>query len=228
MQVSDSAGRIASIQAFGHSFSTVGLDHLRYGAESSVVTSADGIFGFSGVPDGSYRLLLTPERLIHAFAGSGDLISVQNGAVQQIAAGFQRVRSPWNNAGDSFDVDENLRVEPLDALLILTEIGRGGSRVLRDPSQIDWFIDTNDDGELSPLDALWVLTEIGRRNRDSQGEQASFEDDLSLLTDNGQPHGATDALFAAWSDPDDEKKRLGLWDQDTTGQSGDAISTILG
>jgi len=222
MQVSDGAARIASVRAFGHSFSTVGLDHLRYGAQSSVVTTADGIFGFSGVPDGTYQLTLTPERLIHHFPGSGDLIAIQGGVVKQIAAGFERVRSPWSNLTDQFDVDGNARVEPLDALLILTEISRNGSRILRDPSQINWFVDANDDGEVAPLDALWVLNEIARRNRDAQGEQESPRgDQLS------QAHAAVDVLFAAWATPDDEKERLGLWGHDEIEGHGDTISAKL-
>jgi len=227
MQVSDSAGRIASVRAFGHSTSTVGLDHLRYGAESSIITSANGVFGFSGVADGTYRLLLTPQRLIHEFPGSGDLISIQDGIASQVAAGFDRVRSPWNNLTDAFDVDGNSLVEPLDALLILTEIGRNGSRILDDPSQINWFVDANDDGEVAPLDALWVLNEISRRNRSGQGEQDSpGEDELSQT--GGDPSlAAIDGLFAAWAAPEDEKKRGGLWGQNETGHPGDAISTDL-
>jgi hypothetical protein len=228
MQVSDNAGRIASVRAFGHAFSNVGLDHLRYGVQSSLITSDNGIFGFSGVPDGNYRLTLTPERLIHQFPGSGDLITVQDGIVNQIAAGFQRVRSPWSNLGDTFDVDGNSRVEPLDALLILTEIGRNGSRILRDPSQITWFVDANDDGEVSPLDALWVLNEIGRRNRDGQGEQVVAGGDQASRSGGGQRLRAVDALFAAWGDSEEEKRRNGLWNSDKVGPQGDAMLPDLG
>lgn len=227
MRVNDSAGRIASVQAFGHSFSTVGLDNLRYGAGSTGITSADGVFGFSGVPNGDYRLMLTPERLIHQFPGSGELITIEDGVVHQIAAGFERVRSPWNNPADPFDVDGNSQVEPLDALLILTEIARNGSGILRDPSQITRFVDANDDGEVSPLDALWVLNEIARRRRDVQGEQAVSGDAQTPQADGGQHHGAVDALFAVWTDPEDEKKRSGLWDQRRIGSHDDAIPNIL-
>ena len=220
MQVSDRAGRIASVRAFGHAFSTVGLDNLRYGAESSVTTSADGVFGFSGVPDGNYRLTLTPERLIHAFPGSGDVITVQDGVVNQIAAGFQRVRSPWTNSDDQFDVDGNSRVEPLDALLILTEIGRNGSRILSDPSQLTWFIDANDDGEVSPLDALWVLNEISRRNRDGQGEQVLPGSDHPAGGGSGQRYRAIDSLFAAWPGLEDDEDRTGLLGQNDINHQG--------
>lgn len=227
MQVSDRAGRIASVRAFGHAFSTVGLDNLHYGAESSVTTSADGVFGFSGVPDGTYRLTLTPERLIHAFPGSGDVITVQDGVINQIAAGFQRVRSPWTNSDDQFDVDGNSRVEPLDALLILTEIGRNGSRILSDPSQLTWFIDANNDGEVSPLDALWVLNEISRRNRDGQGEQVTPGDGGPAQGSSGQRYRATDSLFAAWPGLEDEENRTGLLGQNDIGHPGESGAVIL-
>src|SRR5690606_4243464 len=48
LQVHDPAGRIASVVAFGHAWTEIGLDHLRYGADSQVTTDADGLFRFSG------------------------------------------------------------------------------------------------------------------------------------------------------------------------------------
>lgn len=205
MVVTDAAGRIASVRAFGHALSDVGLDRLRYGSPSELQTSSDGVFEFSGVPDGDYRLHLTAENLIYSFPMSGEVFSIQNGVSSSIAAGFQRVRSPWTNPVDQFDVDQNTRVEPLDALRILNDLAQNGSRTLRDPSQINVFIDANNDGILTPLDALVVLNEIARRNRQpSEGE--SFGGGSVQNRSRQSFAQAADTLYAAWPGELNEKK----------------------
>jgi len=209
MAVSDVAGRIASVRAFGHALRDVGLDNLRFGSTAEFQTSADGIFEFAGVPDGDYRLELTAQNLIYAFPRSGDVVTIQSGVSSSIAAGFQRVRSPWTNANDAFDVDRNDRVEPLDALRVLNDLARNGSRTLRDPSQITTFIDANNDGTVSPLDALVVLNEIARRNRRSEGEAGSGDAAKTKLRQSSDT--AVDAIYAAWPGDSNEKKLSDVW-----------------
>lgn len=227
MTVKDVSGRIASVRAFGHAFTEIGLDNLRYGVNAHLETSTDGVFHFSGIPDGNYRLTLEPENLTFAFPGSGDLISLQSGAGSTIAAGFVRVRSPWTNPDDPFDVDGNSAVDPLDALLVLNEIARNGAGTLRNPEQMRHFVDTNNDGTVTPLDALLVLNEIGRRNRagtsEGEGPEAAAppggSDDSGRTFRSGASGGAAaavDALFAVWPATEEEKKLTDFW-----GQSGE-------
>jgi len=76
----------------------------------------------------------------------------------------------WQNPAIRFDVDNSASVEPLDALLILTDIGRHGSRPLEEPFGIDnqsvqRFWDVNGDGWIVPLDALLVLTSLYRNQQ---------------------------------------------------------------
>jgi len=194
MRVEDSLGRIASIRVFGHQFSEVGLDSLRFGSVASVVTGADGVFRFPGLPDGSYKLNLAPERLIHAYSGASSVITINAGVATPIAAGFSRVASPWRNLVDRYDVDGDGRVQPLDALRIINDIARNGVRILTNPSQITNFYDTGDDGGISPLDALRVINEIARRARSGGG---------------GEGEKTLDTVLAAW-DPDLEGRKNGV------------------
>ncbi len=194
MRVEDARGRIASIRAHGHQSSEVGLDSLRFGTAASVVTGDDGVFRFPGLPDGNYKLNLVPERLIHQYSGSGATITVSAGLAAPVVAGFLRVASPWRNLVDRFDVDANGSVQALDALRIINEIARRGTRILAGSGQITNFFDTTDDGAISPLDALRVINEIARRNHvggaGGEGEGAAF-----------------DAVFAAW-DPALENQKV--------------------
>ncbi|TVP99058.1 MAG: protein containing Planctomycete extracellular domain protein [Planctomycetaceae bacterium] len=185
LTVRDDAARIKSIRAFGHARTVIGFDNLRYGAGTQVTTAADGLFRFAGLPDGDYRLEVTAERAIYQSAVSDRVIEVRAGAVTPIVAEFLRVRSPWNNPSDPFDVNDDGEVTPLDALVVLNEIARNGSRILGTSAPITPFIDTNDDGEVTPLDALIVLNEIARRNRIGVGEGESV----------GR---AADAALAGW------------------------------
>jgi len=198
--VRTSDGRIASIRAFGHQESGVALDSLVYGANSRVVTAPDGAFRFTGIPDGNYQLLLTPERLIYQYANSGVVINVTTGVSTAVIAGFQRVASPWMNPTNRHDVDRNGMVQPLDALRIINEIARNGARILTNPQGITQYFDTSDDGAVTALDALRVINEIARRGRNNSGLAGG-----SAVTGEGET-SAIDAVFAGWN-PEIEKKK---------------------
>ena len=201
MRVEDAQGRIASIRAHGHQSSEVGFDLLRFGTDASIVTGDDGVFRFPGLPDGNYKLNLVPERLIYQYSGSGATITISAGLAAPVVAGFLRVASPWRNLVDRFDVDANGSVQALDALRIINEIARRGTRILAGSNQITNFFDTTDDGAISPLDALRVINEIARRNHASgAGEGAAF-----------------DAVFSAW-DPALENQKAGKQSSQISGE----------
>lgn len=199
MTVADANGRIASIRAFGHQSSEVALDSLLFGTKTTAVTGTDGVFQFTGIPDGDYRLSLSPERLIYHFAGSGSTITVSGGISAPVTAGFQRVASPWRNPTDRFDVDGNGRVEPLDALRIINEISRNGARILTDPSQVTQYFDPSDDGAISALDALRVINEVARRGR-ANGDSAGIASEGEFAT--------LDSVLAGWNPTTKKEKGL--------------------
>lgn len=81
----------------------------------------------------------------------------------------RRLLAGWQNPVIRFDVDDSGVVEPLDALVVLNEIARHGTRPLEEasgivsPAEIR-FWDVNGDGWIVPLDALLVLNAL-QRNR---------------------------------------------------------------
>lgn len=183
--VADAAGRIASVRAFGHASSLVALDNLRFGVPMTSTSSENGLFRFVGLPDGDYRLDLEPPNWTYQSPQSGQTVSIRNGVSQSLNAEFVRVRSPWTNPQDRFDVTADGFVEPLDALVVLNDIARWGNRVLSNPAEIRFYFDTNDDGRIEPLDALLVLNEIARRRILGQGAVGEAADTGDQ--DTGQP-----------------------------------------
>ena len=66
----------------------------------------------------------------------------------------------WQNPRLAVDVDNDQQVAPIDALLLINDLNRAGSRPLPDPPQdgeAPPYLDVNGDGFLSPLDALLVI-----------------------------------------------------------------------
>lgn len=230
--VTDVAGRIASVRAFGHSGSQVALDNLRYGVPTHSSSSAAGLFRFAGLPDGDYRLDLAPPNWTYQSPQSGQIVSIRNGVASSVTAEFVRVRSPWVNPEDRFDVTADGFVEPLDALVVLNDIARLGNRTLSNPAERSFYFDTNDDGRIEPLDALLVLNEIARRRIFSQaatgeallaGDEDSHRPSLVAADEMPEPRGALAKLAKptgpfGWFPGDqeeDERERLfaGLGDQ---------------
>lgn len=75
----------------------------------------------------------------------------------------RRMLAGWQNPGIRFDVNDSGDVQPLDALVVINDIGRHGSREL--PSTNDArapYVDVNADGWVTPLDALLVLNALHR------------------------------------------------------------------
>lgn len=69
----------------------------------------------------------------------------------------------WTNPTLAYDVDNSGSLNPLDALVLIDEINRRGSRIL-DPVLDSGLplVDPNRDGALDPLDVLFVIDQINR------------------------------------------------------------------
>ena len=83
----------------------------------------------------------------------------------------------WHNAELPADVDGNQSVVPLDALILVNELNRGGSRPLLEPAGVEgesfrqsMYYDVNNDGHLSPLDAIQVINFLNTPVSEAEGE----------------------------------------------------------
>ncbi|HND54330.1 MAG TPA: dockerin type I domain-containing protein, partial [Pirellulaceae bacterium] len=102
-----------------------------------------------------------------------------------LVAAWAPTTTPWRNAARQLDVDNDLFIAPVDALLVINELNRadGGARRLPNPtvgaespttqSSTPRYFDTSGDDFLSPIDALLVINELNRAASGSAGGQAA-------------------------------------------------------
>lgn len=107
---------------------------------------------------------------------------------------FGVLADPWHNTVAASDVNGDAVVSPLDALLIINELGRfryadNTGRLRNATFAVPPFLDVNDDGFCSPLDALMVINELNapseRTSRfasNSSLEAADWSDPASPLS----------------------------------------------
>lgn len=118
------------------------------------------------------------------------------------------VASPAQNPLVMGDVDNDDLVQPLDALLVLTRLGRAGregvvggllAAAVADEMPLHYY-DVDGNGRIEPLDALMVLTEIARKNRsgNSEGESRFDEPMIAIAppfnSENGNDNESANAI----------------------------------
>jgi hypothetical protein len=71
----------------------------------------------------------------------------------------------WQNPADRLDTDGNRVLNAIDALVVINNLNRFGSRFLKPgiDSPPPNFIDPNGDGAVTAIDALFVINELNRR-----------------------------------------------------------------
>lgn len=185
MRVESSIGNIAYVIAGGHAATTVRLDNLRYGPETTVVTFARGQYSIPLVPAGNYLVKVTPLGSYQAVASGGNQVaaSVATGSTtKDVDFGFRFVGSTWQNPQNQYDVDGADGVTPLDVLLVINEINEHGARNLSEANfQAPPFVDVNGDGFCTALDALLIINLINSRDA---GEGEASEDALAIQSPN--------------------------------------------
>lgn len=80
--------------------------------------------------------------------------------------------SPFRNPRNRWDVNDDGNVSPIDALLVLNRLNRGGEGEgdsgSGDKPSVYW--DVNGDRKISPIDALQVINHLNRRGPSGEGE----------------------------------------------------------
>lgn len=177
LAIATETAKISSIRVFGHAGTSVALDNLRFGTPTDTLSDALGTFSFVGLPDGQYRVQIESDRpeVFEVVDGQIDVTISGGAADAPISARVLQLTSPWQNPSLAFDVDNSGTVEPLDALQILNQISRGGSRPLTSDDIGPRYYDVNGDGMLAPIDALNVINRL-QRSQLTSGEQTAATD----------------------------------------------------
>ncbi len=172
---------IAYVTVGGHAGSLVYLDHLRFGPHTSTVTGDQGQYSFPALPPGSYTVVAqaNPPSSFHPvdpINGQRPAVVTANAATTDIDFGFESSQSPWQNANNPFDVNNDSFVSAIDALLIINDVNANGARDLRGSGlNPPPFIDASGDSFVSALDALIVINFINSQgSAGGEGETGSI------------------------------------------------------
>lgn len=113
-------------------------------------------------------------------ASLGRMLRAEALEQRQLLAG-DVITSPHQNSWYALDVNSDLRVTPMDALVVLNDLNRNGVRELTGESvEESRFIDVNGDGRLSALDALQVINALNR----GEGDHVPVVEVMLGLTDD--------------------------------------------
>ncbi|TWU42046.1 dockerin type I domain-containing protein [Novipirellula artificiosorum] len=188
LSFADPQGRIASIRAFGHAGTSIGIAEFRFGQPSWVTTDASGLWQFDHLADGDYRVELTlPEPLLQ-FGQPTLLLQAGVGGPAIVASAAGEVSNPWHNQALPGDVNHDGQVTANDALVVINDLTASGARELSGDPASGEYIDVNSDGSVSALDALIVINAL----TDFGSGGAAFEVAQSELTlpNEGEAAGA--------------------------------------
>lgn len=104
----------------------------------------------------------------------GDLDGAADGKISSVVGSAIGVGQPVENPVNPFDVNNDGRVSPLDALLVINAYVRAlDPKNPSFPIASDRFIDVSADGRVSPLDALLVINQIVKNASRGEGESYS-------------------------------------------------------
>ena len=169
IEVHDTFGRIASVKIFGHATTGIHIDAVDAGAARAAVSDAQGLWRLDDVAPGEYQVRLVAENMIHDFGDPITIVISPETGPQLQSATAVRVDSLRHRPALPFDVDGDQDVQPVDALLVINDIRRDGTRTLAASAE-GFAIDVNNDGRVTSLDALMVINELRRRRGDGEGE----------------------------------------------------------
>lgn len=160
VRITDPEGRIESVRVLGHADTAVLIRGLSFGTDPVVSTNSGGGWYFENLPTGEYLVELTPELLIHQLDQASFTIDVTSSGSSFVQSPASRVDSPRYNASMAADVNDSGDVTALDALIIINDMGRHGSRILQPDEITGTYVDVTNDGRVTALDALRVLNEL--------------------------------------------------------------------
>lgn len=152
---------IAYVIAGGYRNTSVKLDNLQFGPQTSTTTGALGTYDFPALPPGTYWVQATgvgSNQPLDPQTARRQAMVTAGAATRDVDFGFAPATFRWHNVSIPVDVNADGLVTPIDALLIINEINLRGPRSLVGSHLASPpYVDTNGDDMLSPDDVLRVV-----------------------------------------------------------------------
>lgn len=220
LEVTDPNGSIASILAFGHAETSIAITGIQFGFADTYFTDSSGVLAFSNLPDGDYQLDFATELVIHQIESTNVQVSFGSSSFNQMAA--RRVDSPRYNSASPGDANGDGSISSQDALVIINDMSRNGSRTLQASETEGFSVDVSNDGLVTARDALLVINLLGRTSGESEFIDSSGEISTPLS-------GKNDGMLNSAGDAVDDARSMNST-ADTTDQPlvANAVDLILG
>ena len=158
MTLNRATADIAYAIATAHHTSSVQLDNLRFGPQTSAVTDEQGAYAIAYLPGGNYTVEVVVPAGSTPTGDTSEQVTLHAGSgVSSIDFGFSEFVSKWQNTENPVDTNKDGFVSPIDALLIINNLNEKGSRRLTDDDLGPVCFDVNGDGFVAPVDVLRVI-----------------------------------------------------------------------
>lgn len=212
--VSDPKGRIAKVVVAGHAETEILISAIRFGQQSIGGDTNQGILPINNLPIGQYELQTHSSNVIYQFDSAAIPLQI-DASMGSIGLAVKRVDSPRYNAETPTDVNGDGIVSVRDALAVINDLGRLGSRTLTSLDPSGFHVDVNNDGIVSPIDALAVINYLGRQSAQGEGELVADASGEGESTQEIDPSTA-DFLYSlhskqenAWNSLDGQREFFG-------------------
>lgn len=212
--INDPLGRIEQLRIFGHADTAITVSKIDVGLSGQLQTDAAGSWQLTNLPAGNYTIDIMSDLVVEDYLSLPDQISVGQVAIEQldgeqldgglasislgtsdlIVAAATSVNSPRHNLESPANVDRLGEVTVLDALEVINDLARLGSRTLSADETEGLAIDVNNDGMATALDALLVINQISRNQSGLVPEAEATEAEPDRLSTSAQH----DAVLSDW------------------------------
>ena len=173
MTLSRAEGDISYAIAGSHMGSTILLDNLRFGADSTTITDSNGAYTLPYLPADAYHVQVTAPEGFQTTTPATQQVELTDTVTNVDFGAALAGPATWTNPTNPFDVDNNGVVELQDTLLLINNIHNGGERdlpLVQPGSVPPPFFDPTGDGRISLQDALAVVNNINQSQQAAQAE----------------------------------------------------------
>ena len=200
MTVSRGTADIAYAIARAHSNSTIHLDNLRFGPESTVTTDAHGGYSIPYLLPGTYTVEVVGQPGYAAqdpVTGSQSVTIAEGESRADVDFAFANSGSSWQNPTNRFDVNDDGAVAPIDVLLNINELNESGARMLTAADTTPPYRDVNGDTFITSIDVLQVINfindAIGGEGESDRGDDGGHR--APARSGGGEPAGDGEGEF---------------------------------
>ena len=185
--VEDQDGQITKVLISGHAETEIMIDSVQFGGLSQEVSQAQATFSTDRLGEGEYVLDVVPTNFIYQINPDAARFSISQGGDGASLVGgpvlipAQIGDSPRHNPLTPTDVNQNGSITVGDAIVVINDLAKNGSRTLTADQLEGPAIDVNNDGKITPFDAISVINQLVRQMSEPENVPAAA---MTLNADN--------------------------------------------